>query len=681
MSPHETPPRRHHSVIGKPLRDCPADGIHTLVDLLNYSVDRYSQSNATGSRQNLGTTVVETPSKDANQKRKPWTMFTRGPYEFHTYVELKRKVRAIGSGLRQLGMQSGENFYIYGATSENWLTCAHAASSQSMTFVTAYESLGVEGLTASLQATKPRSAFVDENLLPTLSKAILSHGAFDLKFVIVNTTGASSNTNVLYEFGRQHPHILLLTFDQLYRLGQICPHEPNPPRPDDPCAIFYTSGSTGGPKGVPVTQKAVVAAVSGLDSIIGQHLSPKDTFLAFLPLAHVLEFAFENACLFWGVTIGYGSPRTLFDASMHQCQGDLLAFQPSFMIGAPAIWEKIKSAIHLDIANSSDQHQESFNRLLLQRRASMMSKYSGSSENRLEADVLPEAQHVVGKNLRFAMTGGAPIAASTQEMISAAVAPLINGYGLTETMAMGGLMNPAEWSPDYLGSIPASIEMKLVDHLDLGYSTRREPPQGQIYIRGASCFSGYLSGPDNNADGPLTVDGWFATGDIGEWVGETHFKIIDRAKNLVKCLNGEYIAIEKLESIYRSASLISNLCIHASPLRSKPVAIIIPDPAAFSYQRVQSALITSLSTPPSTPPRAEIPKRDDWAPIRLALMQEIRQIWSEAHLSGMEMLEGIVIAEETEWTPQNGMATSVGKLNRKFIARKYARDIDALLGI
>lgn len=124
---------------------------------------------------------------------------------------------------------------------------------------------------------------------------------------------------------------------------------------------------------------------------------------------------------------------------------------------------------------------------------------------------------------------------------------------------MGGLMDPAEWSSDYLGSMPASIETKIVDHLDLGYSTRREPPQGQIYIRGARCFSGYFSGSDN-AGGPLTADGWFATGDIGEWVGEEHFKIIDRAKNLVKCLNGEYVALERVfVMFYPEKSLLSRL--------------------------------------------------------------------------------------------------------------------------
>lgn len=105
-------------------------------------------------------------------------------------------------------------------------------------------------------------------------------------------------------------------------------------------------------------------------------------------------------------------------------------------------------------------------------------------------------------------------------------------------------MDPQEWHTGSLGSIPASIEMKLVDEPEAGYLSRNNPPQGEIWIRGDSVLEGYY---DNEEDtkSAITPDGWFRTGDIGQWEPNGHFKIIDRKKNLVKTLNGEYIALEK----------------------------------------------------------------------------------------------------------------------------------------
>src|SRR4051812_16464162 len=115
---------------------------------------------------------------------------------------------------------------------------------------------------------------------------------------------------------------------------------------------------------------------------------------------------------------------------------------------------------------------------------------------------------------------------------------------------MGGLCNPGQWTLDGPGTIPACIEIKLVDFPDAGYFATNTPnPQGEIWIRGNSVTERYYQNEKETAE-VITLDGWFKTGDIGEWDKNGHLKVIDRKKNLVKTLNGEYIALEKVCSTH-----------------------------------------------------------------------------------------------------------------------------------
>lgn len=124
------------------------------------------------------------------------------------------------------------------------------------------------------------------------------------------------------------------SFEELRHLGEKNPVDPVHPSPEDLCCIMYTSGSTDVPKGVPIKHKAVIAAIAGITTIVDQYI---DKLLTYLPLAHILEFVFENACLYWGGTMGYGNPKTLAEASMRNCKGDIREFKPTILLGVPAV--------------------------------------------------------------------------------------------------------------------------------------------------------------------------------------------------------------------------------------------------------------------------------------------------------------------------------------------------------
>jgi long-chain acyl-CoA synthetase len=116
---------------------------------------------------------------------------------------------------------------------------------------------------------------------------------------------------------------------------------------------------------------------------------------------------------------------------------------------------------------------------------------------------------------------------------------------LIRSISMCCLMDPLEWNNTSLGGLTSSVEVKLVDFPDAGYFTNRIPEQGEVWIRGDSVAPGYFKN-EEETQAAYGEGGWFKTGDIGEWDANGHLKLIDRKKNLVKTLDGEYIALEKV---------------------------------------------------------------------------------------------------------------------------------------
>jgi long-chain acyl-CoA synthetase len=259
----------------------------------------------------------------------------------------------------------------------------------------------------------------------------------------------------------------------------------------------------------------------------------------------------------------------------------------------------------------------------------------------LDALVFKKVKDATGGRLRICMNGGGPVAKDTQRFISMAITPMINGYGLTETTAMGALMDPMEWTDSALGNIPGSIEIKLVDFPDAGYYATNKPhPQGEVWIRGTPVLEKYWEN-EEETKAALSPDGWFKTGDIGEFDKNGHLKIIDRKKNLIKTLNGEYIALEKLESIYRSATVVANICVYADDQQARPIAIIVPAEPALKKTAerlgVEGTGIEDL-----------VHNKQ----IQDAVLKELQTAGRQGGLSGIEIIVGAVLADE-EWTPQN----------------------------
>ncbi|KFL61100.1 uncharacterized protein TERG_11955 [Trichophyton rubrum CBS 118892] len=639
----ETIPRRHPSAKDELLKT-PNPEIATTYDNLRWSAKTYGNSKAVGSRR-----VVKTHVENKKVKRliegveqevdKEWTYFELSGYSYLTFTEYEQQALQLGAGLRKLGHQTGSRLHLFSSTSAHWLCLSHGAASQSITIVTAYDSLGEEGVRHSLQQTRSESIFLDPTLLPLLRKVLKD--AKDVKNVIYDTNSEPKQEHIdalKEDFG----HINIMTYEDLRKLGEETPLTRYPH---------------------PATTSAV--SLAGGDSIVGPYLGPSDVLLTYLPQAHILEFVFENLCLFWGGTMGYGSPKTLSDTSVRNCKGDIRELQPTILVGVPMVWESVKKGIIGNVNKNSAIVKSIFWAGMAAKEFLMSTGLPGAGI--LDSFVFKKIKDATGGRLRLTLSGGGPVSRETQRFLSMAVCPMINGYGLTETSAMGGLNDPMAWTNDAIGEIPAAVEMKLVDFADAGYFTKNDPPQGEIWIRGVSVANSYFDN-DEETKAAFSPDGWFMTGDIGQFEPNGHIKVIDRKKNLVKSLNGEYIALEKLESIYRSAPVVANICVYAAQDQAKPVAIIVPaEPALLQLAKSNGIQGDSIGT-------LVHDKK-----LNSIILRDMQNVGKSAGLRGFEIIEGVVLSDE-EWTPQNGFVTAAQKLQRKKLVNKYQKDIDRAYG-
>jgi long-chain acyl-CoA synthetase len=635
--------------------------VDTIYTFFQWSVMQYGPRQAMGQRKIVNVHTEEkmvTKKVDGvdTQVAKKWNYFELSPYSFITYKELDTIVKQIASGLIHLGVKAHEErMHIYAQTCSEWMQTALACCSQGIPVVTAYDTLGEEGLTHSMVQTNTVAVLVDNYNLASLVNP-LQKGT-DIRIIIYRDDIEDQESNKDIQALRAIGDFKILSFSELKNLGKENPVEPSLPKPEDVAMIMYTSGSTGPPKGVVLLNSTVVAGVAGVTGNIHQKIiRPGDKILAFLPLAHIFEFTLELANFYWGSTLGYGNPKTISDVSVRKCKGDIREFRPTIMVGVPAVWEMVRKGILNKVKSRPGVVQKIF-------WAAYYTKLNlnnyGIPVPLVDSLIFKEVKEATGGQLRYVMNGGAPLSRDCQVFISNLIAPLLIGYGLTETNANTTLMTPDQFEYGTQGHLTHAVTVKLVDVPEAGYYAKNN--QGEVFIKGDP-VSPYYYKNEVETKAAFTEDGWFMTGDIAEWTPNGHLKLVDRKKNLVKTQNGEYIALEKLESVYRSNPYVNNICVYADQNRLKPIAIVFPMEKAIHDLCAQQGIDVHEDV-------AHDPK------IVKVIHNSLLETGKSGGLKGVELVAGVVVSP-IEWTPQNGYLTSAQKLQRKKILEANKTDVE-----
>ncbi len=276
--------------------------------------------------------------------------------------------------------------------------------------------------------------------------------------------------------------------------------------------MLYTSGTTGNPKGVPLTHGMVTTNGGDWLECNAPLLDEGMVDLLWLPMSHI--FGFGEACL--GNTLGF----TTYLCDPASALARLPEVRPSVFMSVPAYWEKLaQKALEAPDAEG---------------RARRLAEATGGA-------------------LRFCLSGGAGLKREVKELFHASGLLVIEGYGLTETSPTLTLNRPHAFRFDSVGKPLPSVELKLAD-------------DGEILARGESVFRGYHKDPDATA-AAFTPDGWFQTGDVGRFTSDGFLQIIDRKKEILVTAGGKNVPPANIELRFADEPLFSHVVVYGDGKR------------------------------------------------------------------------------------------------------------------
>jgi long-chain acyl-CoA synthetase len=294
----------------------------------------------------------------------------------------------------------------------------------------------------------------------------------------------------------------------------------------------------------------------------------------------------------------------------------------------------------------------------------------------LDSTVFKKVRNALGGRVRFLVSGGAPLSADCHEFIRVCFgAEFSQGYGLTETCGgatatPAGMVNPYEKA----GAPFSCTEVKLVSAGK--YSVDSKIPQGEICIKGPHVTLGYYKNQQKTDEAYVVEDDgerWFHTGDVGQWNADGTLSIIGRVKDIFKLDGGEYIAPERLETIYSQSKYLSNIFVYGDSKKSSIVAVAIPDAASAKKWADKNGVKYSNDTQdPNTP--KEICENEEFIKV---VTEDLKSIAEGAKLNRYEQVPAVHI-DGMYWTPDSGLVTDAMKNKRDPLYSHYEEEIKAL---
>jgi len=624
------------------------------------------------------TVVAATPAKYKIEDKMP----VRGAYVWDTYTEVAEAATALGTGLSSLGYAQHTNVGIFSSNRAEWMVSALGLYGQNMRVVSLYASLGEGAVEFIINHADVPVVLVSKQNLPALIKSLAN--LKNVKHIIQWDVNPKYNNieEVVSEADKatcKEAGIELLGFGEVQARGRASGLKTNPAGPEDLAYIMYTSGTTGNPKGVMLLHRNVTATVACVEPVFS--LTEKDTYLSYLPLAHIFETIAETAILIAGGSIGF------FQDNIKKLTADMCDVKPTLFCGVPRVFTRIHQVVMNGVAEQSCLVKWFFNKAF--QAQSELVRQGRPVDAGYDKKVFAKLRAKMGlENVRVLVTGAAPIAPYLAEFLKVVSGgrAVLEGYGMTEASAATSIGMVGDRNLGHTGPPVSCAEVRLEDIPDMNYLHTDPHPRGEVCVRGPAVFAGYWKDEENTK--ATIIDGWLHTGDVGRFNPNGTLSIIDRKKNMFKLSQGEYVAIERVEQAYQKAGMVGQVWCYGNSFKSFLLGVVVPaaEPtAAF----LLSKGYWPRSEKESTKLAAET-FQADWktavidadparkAELRAWVLENLRA--QEKGLKGFERVKDWVIATDINgmgmvFTEQNDTLTPTFKLRRPQLLQKYIQQL------
>ena len=436
--------------------------------------------------------------------------------------------------------------------------------------------------------------------------------------------------------------------------------------PDDLMTLVYTSGTTGNPKGVKLTQGNVLwTSASMAEHRVEKRPNVQEFNLSYLPNAHIYQRVIQGVMWYCSGATGFWCD------SIKGLTNDIQALRPTIFIAVPRILNRLFEGIMASIEKLSVFRRFLFFLVFSTRRKAMR---RNTSWPRWTNIFFSATKALLGGRCSLCVTGSAPLSQKVGEFLHIACdTQVIEGWGMTETAAHGTVqsINTNHWG--YVGvTLDSSTKIRLTSVPDMDYLVTDKPnPRGEVWIKGPSVFSGYYN-DDAKTKETLTEDGWFMTGDIGEYdrsLGE--LRLIDRKGCIFKLSQGEFICTTTIENTLLQSKLIDQCFVYGDRLQSYLLAIIVPN-----FTELRAVL---SATPGTVKDLAHLSNNElviKEAAI-ITILREVDQACVARNFRPYEIPRAVIL-EHQPWTQKDESLTPALKIRRTMLTNRYKPCLSSL---
>jgi len=415
------------------------------------------------------------------------------------------KVHRLAAAFSAKGVRQGTGVAIISDSSPFWLMVDYALHSLGAVSVPIFANISSENLNFELEDAEIRYVYIAsqkkfDQLEPYLG---------EMRLVLVKDVKAKGKNIEEFE--------AFLADRVEYIQPQI--------RPDDLATIIYTSGSTGLPKGVELSHNNLITQI--MDTKLSLDLKPGFKALSFLPLAHIFERMVMSYYLSSGISI-------FFADDVKNVANLLKELKPDVMTVVPRLLDKIYTKMHENAASAKGVKWLIASAAFYRANNKDPNSMDECFLDRLFAKlVYSKLSDALGGNLKYLITGGAPLSFPVYRFFHNIGVPLYQGYGLTETSPVVCVNTPKHNKIGTCGKVFEHVEVKLAD-------------DGELLMRGDSLMLGYHKQEQKTKE-VIDEDGWFHTGDLAEIDDEGYITILSRKKELFKTSTGKYVSAIAME--------------------------------------------------------------------------------------------------------------------------------------